>query len=162
MNTKFCVNCGKEILASSVFCKYCGAKQPLRPSNASDNSQPLNYEPFRTVSSDNHLNSENKSNGNSDQNDQGISRKITVLTTGQVPGHHYKMIKETFGIATQSNDLLRDSKDARTIGNLMTQAVQQLKLRASKMGADAVVAMHYNLEMSGVVVAYGTAVKFTG
>lgn len=40
MATKFCIKCGKQLSADTVFCPYCGTKQPDVPADAEPQGEP--------------------------------------------------------------------------------------------------------------------------
>ncbi|HJE44373.1 heavy metal-binding domain-containing protein [Levilactobacillus namurensis] len=106
-----------------------------------------------------------------------MATPILVTTTEQIPGKHYQVIGEVFGLTTQSKNVLRNMGAAlknvvggeirdytKMLDEARNIAVDRLRQNAEKLGADAVVMMRFDSGSIGTdmqsVAAYGTAVKF--
>lgn len=108
------------------------------------------------------------------------SGQILLTTTDLVPGQDYTIIDTVFGITTQSQNAIADfgASVKQTIGGELKTytkaaegarqvAIKRLRAAAKAKGANAVVGMKFDSEVTTVngsqvqtVVAYGTAVKF--
>ncbi|GEL15636.1 heavy metal-binding domain-containing protein [Pediococcus cellicola] len=106
-----------------------------------------------------------------------MTEKILVTTTENIPGHHYEIIGEVFGLTTQSKNVIKNigaglknivGGEIKAYSELLTEArdtaISRLRDNASELGADAVVMMRFDSDSISqdmeTVAAYGTAVKF--
>lgn len=102
---------------------------------------------------------------------------ILVTTTENIPGQHYEVIGEVFGVTTQSRNAIANfganlknlvggeiKAYTKMLHHSRDEAIERLRAAAAEKGADAVVMMRFDSgsianDMQSVV-AYGTAVKF--
>lgn len=106
-----------------------------------------------------------------------MADRILVTTTENVPGQHYEIIGEVFGLTTQSKNVIKNigaglknivGGEIKSYSELLSEArdtaISRLRNNAEEMGADAVVMMRFDSDSIGqdmeTVAAYGTAVKF--
>lgn len=104
-------------------------------------------------------------------------KEILITTTEKIPGQHYEVLGEVFGLTTQSKNVF--SNIGASLKNIVggeikaytdmlhssrEKSIARLKEEARKVGGDAVVMMRFDSGSIGTdmqsVVAYGTAVKF--
>ncbi|MGQ5709087.1 heavy metal-binding domain-containing protein [Lactobacillus sp. PSON] len=102
---------------------------------------------------------------------------ILVTTTERIPGKDYEIIGEVFGVTTQSRNAISDigaglkslvGGEIKAYTKMLTssrdEAIERMRDKANKMGADAVVMMRFDTgSIAGdmqSVVAYGTAVRY--
>lgn len=102
---------------------------------------------------------------------------ILVTTTERIPGKDYEIIGEVFGVTTQSRNVISDigaglkslvGGEIKAYTKMLTssrdEAIERMRDKANKMGADAVVMMRFDTgSIAGdmqSVVAYGTAVRY--
>lgn len=102
---------------------------------------------------------------------------ILVTTTEHIPGKDYEIIGEVFGVTTQSRNAISDigaglkslvGGEIKAYTKMLTssrdEAIERMRDKANKMGADAVVMMRFDTgSIAGdmqSVVAYGTAVRY--
>lgn len=76
MATKFCIKCGKQLSGDTVFCPYCGTKQPDSPDDAASQG-----EPSQGVNQGAHLAQNNEVFGAAPV--QGATTQQTVTGTGK-------------------------------------------------------------------------------
>ncbi|MEJ1344606.1 heavy metal-binding domain-containing protein [Latilactobacillus sakei] len=106
-----------------------------------------------------------------------MTNQILITTTESIPGKHYEVLGEVFGLTTQSKNVFKNigaslknvvGGEIRAYTEMMTEsrdvAIDRLRQNAIEMGADAVVMMRFDSGSIGTdmqsVVAYGTAVKY--
>ncbi|MSD84679.1 heavy metal-binding domain-containing protein (plasmid) [Lactobacillus curvatus] len=106
-----------------------------------------------------------------------MTNPILITTTETIPGKHYEVLGEVFGLTTQSKNVFKNigaslknvvGGEIKAYTEMMTEsrdvAIDRLRQNALKMGADAVVMMRFDSGSIGTdmqsVAAYGTAVKY--
>lgn len=106
-----------------------------------------------------------------------MTNPILITTTENIPGKHYEVLGEVFGLTTQSKNVFKNigaslknvvGGEIKAYTEMMTEsrdvAIDRLRQNALKMGADAVVMMRFDSGSIGTdmqsVAAYGTAVKY--
>lgn len=106
-----------------------------------------------------------------------MTNPILITTTETIPGKHYEVLGEIFGLTTQSKNVFKNigaslknvvGGEIKAYTEMMTEsrdvAIDRLRQNALKMGADAVVMMRFDSGSIGTdmqsVAAYGTAVKY--
>lgn len=102
---------------------------------------------------------------------------MLITTTETIPGKHYEIIGEVFGLTTNSKNVVRNigaglknivGGEIKAYTEMQEEsrelAIQRLKENAKRMGADAIVMMRFDSGSIGTdmqsVAAYGTAVKY--
>ncbi|WP_461214692.1 heavy metal-binding domain-containing protein [Lacticaseibacillus sp. GG6-2] len=103
--------------------------------------------------------------------------EMLVTTTENIPGRHYEIIGEVFGLTTQSKNVFSNigaglknvvGGEIKAYTSMLhdsrEKAIERLRDEAAAKGADAVVMMRFDSGAIGgdmqSVAAYGTAVKF--
>ncbi|KRM21226.1 heavy metal-binding domain-containing protein [Latilactobacillus graminis] len=106
-----------------------------------------------------------------------MTNPILITTTETIPGKHYEVLGEVFGLTTQSKNVFKNigaslknvvGGEIKAYTEMMTEsrdvAIDRLRQNALAMGADAVVMMRFDSGAIGTdmqsVAAYGTAVKY--
>ncbi|MFR0620333.1 heavy metal-binding domain-containing protein [Limosilactobacillus mucosae] len=107
-----------------------------------------------------------------------MNSEILVTMTELIPGHHYEVLGEVFGVTTQSKNVFSDigaglknvvGGEIKAYTKMLHEsrevAIARLREDTQAKGADAIVMMRFDSGSIGTdmqsVVAYGTAVKFT-
>ncbi|MDG3062661.1 MULTISPECIES: heavy metal-binding domain-containing protein [Lacticaseibacillus] len=105
-----------------------------------------------------------------------MAQDILITTTENIPGKHYEIIGEVFGLTTQSKNVISNigaglknivGGEIKAYSNMLHESreksIERLRDEVRKVGGDAVVMMRFDSGSIGgdmqSVVAYGTAVK---